>query len=95
VLAAISEGTWAFLGVLVANIVLLIGLFYRQGAMRQGIDRIDTAVNHQAEGEPTLVERVANVERAVASAQVHWERTSLNNAPALSSARLYNQRRRF
>ena len=75
-LAAISEGTWAFLGVLATQIVVLVALFVRQGRNSQSLDQINTAVNHQVEGEPTLVQRVVNVEHAVASAQLHrgWER---------------------
>jgi hypothetical protein len=76
IVAAISDGTWAFLGVLVANGAMLAALFIRQGRARTSIEQINTAVNHQLAGTPTLVERVSDIEKAVATAQLHrgWER---------------------
>ena len=75
-MAAISEGTWAFLGVLVTQVVLLTALFVRQGRNKEGIDQINRAVNHSDPGDDTLVQRVKNVEQAVKTAQAHrgWER---------------------
>ena len=75
-LAAISEGTWAFLGVLVTQLGILIALYIRQGRARTSIEQINTAVNHQLAGSPTLVERVTDIEAAVAVAHKHrdWER---------------------
>jgi hypothetical protein len=76
VIAAVSEGTWTFLGILVTNAVLLAGLFWRQKGMKLGIEQINTAVNHQEEGEPTLVERVVRLEKAANASHLHrdWER---------------------
>ena len=76
ILAAISEGTWAFLGVLVTQLCILVALFVRQGRARASIEQINTAVNHQLAGAPTLVERVTDIERAVALGHLHrhWER---------------------
>jgi hypothetical protein len=76
IVAAISEGTWAFLGVLTTQIVVLVALFVRQGRNATSLEQINTAVNHQGKDEPTLVQRVVNVEQAVASAGVHrsWEK---------------------
>jgi hypothetical protein len=76
IVAGISEGTWAFLGVLVANAVLLFGLFYRQSGMRVAVDQINTAVNHQPEGDPTLIERVITLELQAQNGHLHrdWER---------------------
>lgn len=79
--AAISEGTWAFLGVLVTQIVLLCTLLIRQGKARQSIEQINTAVNHQGKDDagndrPTLIHRMIDVEEAVKVAQTHrsWEK---------------------
>lgn len=60
--AAISEATWAFLGVLVTNAVILAGLFIRQGKQARSVEQINRAVNHQPEGSATLVERVGTLE---------------------------------
>jgi hypothetical protein len=62
-LAGISEGTWAFLGVFITNVVVLVGLFYRQGKQGRSVDQINRAVNHQSDDQPTLIERVVTVER--------------------------------
>ena len=81
--AAISDGTWAFLGVCVTQIVLLATLLFRQGKARESIEQINTAVNHQgkdAQGKdrPTLIHRMIEVEEAVKVAHSHraWERES-------------------
>jgi hypothetical protein len=66
IIAAVSEATWGFLGVLVANAVILAGLFLRQGKQSYKVDQINKAVNHQPEGSPTLVERVGTVEQLAA-----------------------------
>lgn len=79
-LAAISEGTWAFLGVLITNIVVLVGLFLRQGKQGKSINEVNLAVNHQVKDAPTLIQRVIVVESRVEDFQketvVHrdWER---------------------
>ena len=76
IVAAISEGTWAFLGVLITQFGVLLALYVRQGRARTSIEQINTAVNHQLVGSPTLVERVTEIEAAIATAQQHrgWER---------------------
>ena len=60
--AAISEGTWAFLGVLVTNMVVLVGLFLRVNKQAKSVEQINRAVNHQGDEAPTLIERVVRVE---------------------------------
>jgi hypothetical protein len=63
ILAAISDGTWAFLGVLITNGVILVGLFRRVGRQGQSMEMINRAVNHQEPGASTLIDRVITVER--------------------------------
>ena len=77
--AAISEGTWAFLGVLITNAVLLVGLFYRQGKIASGVRDVNRAVNHQPSDHPTLIERVASLEVASENVQQHsqWQHGAL------------------
>ena len=62
-LVAISEGGWAFAGVLVTNMVVLVGLFRRVGKQAASVEQINRAVNHQGVGESTLIQRVVIVER--------------------------------
>lgn len=77
VFAAISEATWGFLGVLVANAVILAGLFVRSGRTSTAVGQINRAVNHQPEGSPTLVERVGRIETET-TAHRHWEHLAFN-----------------
>ena len=69
--AAISEGTWAFLGVLVTNMVVLVGLFLRVSKQSKSVEQINRAVNHQSEDAPTLIERVVKVESR--TEELAWE----------------------
>lgn len=79
-LAAVSDSTWTFLGVLITNVVILVGLFVRQGKQGTKVEQINRAVNHQPAGSPTLVDRVGAVEKLAADlasdTAVHrdWER---------------------
>ena len=76
---ALSEPGWAFLGLLVVQVFAFAALFVRQGKTSTSIAQINTAVNHQGSDQPTLVQRVANLERSEQSAVVHrvWERDAL------------------
>jgi hypothetical protein len=78
--AAISEGTWAFLGVLITNAVLLVGLFYRQGRIAAGVRDVNRAVNHQPNDHPTLIQRVASLEVSADNADRHreWQHGALH-----------------
>lgn len=61
-LAAVSEATWAFLGVLITQAVIFAGLFVRSTRTGRDVAQINRAVNHQPDGSPTLVERVGRIE---------------------------------
>lgn len=64
--AAGSGGGWAFAAAVVAlitNVVILAGLYVRQGRQGRSVEQINRAVNHQEPGESTLIERVVTVER--------------------------------
>lgn len=58
----VSAAAWSFLGVLVTQLVVLTGLFVQQRRQGHSVDQINRAVNHQPDEEPTLVQRVRNVE---------------------------------
>lgn len=75
---ALSDAAWGFLGLSLVQVFAFLALFVRQGRNGASIDQINTAVNHQVEGEPTLVQRVANVEHAVTTAGLHraWEKSA-------------------
>jgi hypothetical protein len=79
IFAGISEGTWAFLGVLLTNAVILIGLFVRQGRIASGVRDVNRAVNHQPEDHPTLIQRVASLEKAsrIGGRHREWEHEAL------------------
>jgi hypothetical protein len=70
---ALSDAGWGFLGVLVAQVVILAGLWFNWHRVRRDVVEINHAVNHRPEGAPTLVERVGIIE-AETLAHRTWER---------------------
>lgn len=60
-----SDQAWIFFGVVVTNLVIVVGMFRRQGKQTVSINEVNRAVNHQAFSSPTLIERVIAVEATV------------------------------
>ena len=60
-----SAAAWTFGGVVVTNLVILVGMFRRQGKQGKTIDDVNRAVNHQPGNAPTLINRVMAVEATV------------------------------
>lgn len=63
-----SGGFPTALVVLATNVVILVGLFVRQGRQGQQVEQINKAVNHQSVDEdgnekPTLIQRMVTVEK--------------------------------
>jgi hypothetical protein len=71
---AISDGAWALVGVVISALVAPTWLSYlKLRKTGRSVDQINHAVNHVADGEPPLIERVRRLEQENKSHR-EWER---------------------
>ena len=63
VVLALSDGAWGVISVLIVQLTGLVVLLIKMSRTQREVSQVNRAVNHVKPGAPTLIERVAALER--------------------------------
>jgi len=60
---ALSDGAWGVVGILIAQLGGIVVLLIKLARTSEQVRQVNRAVNHVKPGEPTLIQRVTDLEQ--------------------------------